>query len=108
MPHKLGTVLDSVNDPGVGALGVGVTEVGKDGNGELGLVTSLESGGDLENIRRGSAVAAGNLVVVGGSRCEVLEADLVEELGALSGVGKRTRRGTVVTAMSDMFRPSAL
>ena len=81
----------------VSTLGVGVAHVVENSHGELGGVTGLAGSGEAQNLGLGCAIGGGDLVVVGLTRLEVGERDLVEELTALGdGLDLRAGRGTVV------------
>ena len=70
VPRESDSSVDSLDELGVGSLGIGVSHVVDDSDGERSLVTGSRSGGEGKGRRGGGAVSSGNVVVVGSScRC---------------------------------------
>lgn len=84
VPGKRSTLVGDLDELFQRASCIRVTHVIQDGHTEGATISRAMSSLEAQNLRLSSAVGGRNLVVVRCSRFEVVEADLVEELAALS------------------------
>ncbi len=96
MPSKGNTAVHSLVEVLICTLSVGVAHVVEDSDRELLGIACSASCGEFQGLGSGGTIARRDGVIVGGSRLEVLEQDVVKVLAAHGGHGYGTWWSTVI------------